>query len=245
MKLVNIKIIALLVISYSIALVAMTPLSWLMPYIEPVVAAQGIRLANVEGSVWQGKAVINEKIVGNVGFNWDVDVLSLVLLKAPVEIELTNSATDLKGTLVLTPFSVAIENATGHVDEVAVKSIYQSYRADIQGRLQLDEVSAKMGWDKTLAEASGTLSWSGGPISIPVGRSTQSFIVPTMLGTISSTESQWQAEVKGSTGETYIDASLTSDGVGTLSIKRELATEMKIPVPGSGSSLFDISQQVF
>ena len=245
MKLVNIKILALLVISYSIALVAMTPLSWLMPYVEPTLAAQGVRVSNVEGSIWHGKGLISERTIGSVNVDWDVNVISLVLFKVPINIHFSNGAMDLAGKIVLSPMSIAVQNVSGHVDEVAFKPLYQSYRADIQGRLQLEAVSAKMSWSRVLADASGDLSWSGGPISIPVGRSTQTFKVPTMLGVISSDESQWQVQVSSSTGQTYIFASLTREGLGTLSLKRELATDMNIPVPGSGSSMFDISQQVF
>jgi hypothetical protein len=245
MKLVNIKILALLVISYSFALVAMTPLTWLLPMVEPRVQAVGISLSEVNGSLWNGQALVKEKNIGSLNVQWDVKLGSLLLLKAPIEITASNSNLNVEGVVTLSPFNLSVSELNGYIDEAAFQSIYKAYRADISGRLQINSVAATMSWGKQLGEASGDLSWSGGPISIPVGRSTQNYEVPTMLGVVTSDDNQWVANINGSASQQYIQASLTQEGMATLSVKRILATEMNIPVPGSGSSLLDVSQQVF
>ncbi|MDX1474645.1 MAG: type II secretion system protein N [Reinekea sp.] len=245
MKLVNIKILALLVISYSIALVAMTPLSWLLPYVQPQLAAVGVQLTDVEGSIWQGEGVLTERNVGSAQVKWDVNAIQIPLLRLPIDLHVTNNAADVHAIVTLTPFNLSVDNLNGYVDEVLFKSVYQTYRADIKGRLQLDNVHAKLSWNKSLGDASGALSWSGGPVSLPVGRSTQTFEVPTMFGQITSSDNQWGVNIAGANQQQYITAQLDGTGVATLSVKRVLATEMKISVPGNGSSLLDISQQVF
>jgi hypothetical protein len=245
MKLVNFKLIALLIISYSLALVALTPVSWLLPLFEPRLQSVGVSLSEVDGSIWQGQGLVREKNIGYVNVQWKVNAASLLVLKLPIELTVSNSSLELQGELALSPFTVSVNNVSGYVDEVAFKNIYQSYRADISGRLRISELAAEVSWGNELKDASGELSWSGGPISIPVGRSVQDYQVPTMLGSISSDESQWLAEIMGSEKQEYIIASMNREGLATLSIKRILATEMDIPLPEGGSSLFDISQQVF
>jgi hypothetical protein len=244
MKLVNVKILALLVITYSIALIAMTPLSWLLPLVENQLTPMGVRVSQVEGSIWQGQGQISERTLGEAKVQWDIQLLPLLLLKAPIDLRITNSHADLNGTVAVSPFGVSVTGLSGHIDEKAFQSVYQPYRADISGRLQLNGVSADVSWGRKLGDASGELSWSGGPISFPVGRSIQSYEVPTMLGQLTSDENQWLVDIKGQQDQQFIQANLTREGMGTLSIKRNLATEMKIPIPGGGSSLFEVSQQV-
>jgi hypothetical protein len=245
MKLVNFKLIALLVISYSIALVALTPVSWLLPMFEPRLQAVGVSLSEVDGNIWQGQGLVREKTIGFVNVSWDVNIASLLLLKLPINLTVSNSNLEVQGQVAVSPFTVSIADVSGYIDEVALKNVYQAYRADISGRLKITDVAAEISWSNELKDASGELSWSGGPISIPVGRSVQSYQVPTMLGTISSDESQWLAQITGTDQQEYILASLNREGMANLSIKRVLATEMEIPLPSGGSSLFDMSQQVF
>lgn len=244
MKLVNIKILALLVISYSIALIAMTPLSWLLPLVENRLTPLGVSVSQVEGSIWQGQGQISERTLGNAKVQWDIQLLSLFLLKAPIDLKVSNSYADLEGTVAISPFGLSVSELSGYIDEKAFQSVYQPYRADLSGRLQLSGVSADVSWGRKLGDASGQLSWSGGPISFPVGRSVQSYQVPTMLGELTSDDSQWLVDIKGQQDQQFIQAYLTREGMGTLSIKRVLATEMNIPLPGGGSSLFEVSQQV-
>ena len=244
MKLVNFKLIALFVVSYSLALIAFTPLSWLMPMVEPKLNAQAISTSAVHGNIWRGQAIVRSRYVSEVNLSWRLKPAGMLLFKLPIELSVTSNDMDLHGLVSLSPFSVSVADLSGYLDERAALPIYSRYGVKISGRLQLDAVSADMSWSQKLGDASGSMSWSGGPLSLPVGRSTQNYEVPTMFGELSSDETQWLVSVLGSKQQEYIRANLTREGMGTLSVKRQLATEMNIPVPGNGSSLIDISQQV-
>lgn len=245
MKLVNIKILAILVFSYSLSLVAMTPLSWLLPFVEGQLAPLGVKINQAEGSLWNGSAQITERTVGSVNVNWDVRLASLLLLSLPVDVEVSNAHMNVTGMVSAGFGGLKIADLEGYIDEKAAEPFYKPYRADLSGRLQLSDVSANVSWGRSLGDATGELSWSGGPISFPVGRSTQNFEVPMMLGQITSDDSAWRFDVKNTSDQQYIAATLSREGEANLSIKRVLATDMNIPIPSGGSSLFDISQQVF
>ena len=126
----------------------------------------------------------------------------------------------------------------------AFKSIYAPLRAELNGRLQLDDVNAGIGWNRSLKDASGDLSWSGGPVSVPVGRSQQAFDVPTMLGQIHSDDTQWTVSVTNTSGDEFATGILTREGLGTVKVLRAIATDMNLPVPGNAPIIFEISQQV-
>lgn len=244
MKLVNLKILALLVISYSLALVAMIPLSWLQPLVEPRLNQLGVRLGQVEGNLWRGQSQLTERQLGTVSVQWDAHPSGMLLLSLPIDVKLTNAYLDVTGQVALSPLRLSLSQVSGYVDEKAFESIYQAYRATLSGRLQLDNVSADMGWNRSLGEVSGELSWSGGPVSVPVGRSVQSYTVPTLLGTLQSDESGWQAFVTGSDDTLMLEADLTRDWMATYAVKTALAQAMDIPLPDMGENLLKRSFEV-
>lgn len=245
MKLVNFKIIALVIVTYCLAMVALTPLAWIAPYIEGRLSQYGVQLENPRGTIWRGDSLVKIERLGEANVNWDVQALGLVLLKLPIKFEVQNKDLQVDGTLSASFGGLALNQLTGYIDESAFETVYRSYRANLSGRLQLQDVAASVKWSQELGDASGQLTWSGGPVSFPVGSSIESFDVPTIYGELMSDEQQWLLQARGSAQQTYLDAAVTRDGTATLSIKRELASDMSIPVPGSGSSLFDVSQKVF
>lgn len=245
MKLVNLKILALLVVSYSLALVTLTPVAWMLPVFETRLQNTGITLIHADGNTWQGQVLVNHPSMGYLTVGWQTNPAMFLLGKVPTQISLTNKAMDISGEVVLSPFSVSIVGLEGYADEAAFENIYQSYGSQLSGRLQLDDINLQMTWGKTLKAAWGDLTWSGGPISVPVGRNVQSYQVPMMIGELSSDESQWLVNITSGDQEQYIQASLTQEGTATLSVKRALVNDMNIPLPGSGNSLFEMSQQVF
>ena len=214
MKLVNIKILAILVFSYSLALVAMTPLSWLLPFVEGQLAPMGVKVSQAEGSIWQGSANVAERNIGQVQVDWDVRLGSLFLLSFPVDLQINNAHMNIEGLVSAGIGGLKLEGFEGHIDEKAAERIYKTYRADLSGRLQLSDVSANVSWGRKLGDASGELSWSGGPISFPVGRSTQNFEVPMMLGEITSDDNEWRVDVSNTSDQPYIAASVSKEGHG-------------------------------
>lgn len=244
MKLVNLKILALLVISYSIALVAMTPLSWLMPLVEPQLNQMGVRAETVEGSLWQGRGQFSERSVGTLDIEWDVRVPAMLLLKMPVDLHLSNDNLDISGLLQISPLGLSLSSVSGFVDEQAFASVYQAYRAELTGRLQITDLQADIGWSRKLGDASGQLTWSGGPVSVPVGRSVQRYEVPTLFGEVSSDDQRWLARVSGSDDTLMLEADLTRDWIATYAVKTALAEAMDIPLLDMGENLLKRSFEV-
>jgi len=245
MKLVNIKWVTLLVISYGLALVVLTPLQWLLPWVTPKLATLGVTLEETEGSLWQGQSLVRWQPYGYAKVDWDVELLGLLLLKLPVQVSLENPQMAVTGRVTLKPLGLTVASLNGYLDDTLLAPIYTAYKATLSGRLQLDSVAASVGWGTKLGDLSGNLTWSGGPVGIPVGRSLQNYQVPTLFGQLASDKAGWGLTVRGDRQQDYMQMSLTPTGEATLSVKRALADDMAIQVPGNGSSLFDISQQVF
>jgi hypothetical protein len=245
MKVVKIKWVILLVISYSLALVVLAPLQWLLPLVAPTLANLGVTLEEPDGNLWQGEALVRRKPYGFAKVDWDVQFVGLLALKLPVQVSLQNSQMAVTGLLLVKPAGVAVENVTGYLDDALFEPIYSAYKAKLSGRLQLDSVSAAIGWGKQLGALNGALTWSGGPVGIPMGRAVQNYQVPTLFGQLAADDQGWSLSVQGERQQTYMNMSLTPVGLAKLTVQRTLADDMAIGVPGNGTTLFDISQQVF
>lgn len=245
MKFINLKILVLFVLSYSLTLVALTPLSWLQPLIEPQLASMGVRIESLNGSVWQGQGQFRERQLGTVQLDWDVQFGGLFTGKLPISVNIERPDLSLSGVVAVTPGGYQVTGLSGYLDEGLFAPIARQYRAELQGRLQLNEVTVSMGWGRTLKGASGTATWSGGPVSFPMGRSTQRIEVPTLYGTLTDNDLGWAFNVTDVNQQVLVETQLQQDGLGEVRVKRSMAEALRLNVPGSASTIFEISQQVF
>ncbi|TCS42080.1 type II secretion system protein N [Reinekea marinisedimentorum] len=245
MKLVNFKILALLLVSYLLTLVVTAPLNWWLPHLEPQLKSNGIVLQDSAGTIWQGETNARVDRLGQFHVNWKINAFKLLLLQVPVSFHAYNVDMNVQGELSVSPLGISVRELSGYADDSAFASIAKSYKSELKGRLSIQSFAAKIGWNKSLGPAAGRVTWSGGDLVVPVGNSRKTFEVPMMIAVISSDESGWLAAVQGAEKQTYMEAQLAQDGLATLSVKRQLADDMSLPVPGSGASLLDVTQQVF
>jgi hypothetical protein len=245
MKLVNVKLLAVLLVSYIFTLVATAPLNWWLPFLEPQLKSKGLVLEDSRGTLWQGETHAKVDKLGQFYVVWEINPLKLLVLQLPVSFHAYNVDMNMTGELNVSPLGLSLNELSGYADDSAFASIAKSYKSEISGRLTVQNLVAKIGWNNSLGEAAGQLSWSGGDVTVPMGSSRKTFEVPMMVANITSDDSGWQASVQGTNKQTYIEAKLAQDGMATLSVKRQLAEDMSLPVPGNGSSLLDVTQQVF
>lgn len=245
MKLVNFKLLALLLVSYIFTLVVTAPLNWWLPFLEPQLKSNGIELQDSRGTIWQGETNAKVDGLGQFYVDWKINALKLLILQVPVSFHTYNVDMNVQGALSVSPFGLRVSELSGYADDSAFASIARSYKSELTGRLTIQSFAANVGWNKSLGDADGRVTWSGGDVVVPVGSSRRTFEVPMMIADISSSDSGWLASVQGVEKQTYIEAQLAQDGLATLSVKRQLADDMSLPVPGSGASLIDITQQVF
>lgn len=244
-KLIRPRLVAFFFAVYVLALLVMTPLSWLRQFFEPALNSAGVRLEQLDGSLWSGSAVLQTPQVRSLQVGWQAQSLALLILRLPFDIQLTNTSLNISGRLVVKPSGASLNAFSGYVDDTAFSAIAAAYGADIQGRLRLDDVALSAGWGGSLGDLEGDLSWSGGPVSVPFGTQVQTFQIPQMQGQLNSDDAKWQALVLAMDETPLIDAQLSRDGLGSLSVKRALAERLNLAIPAGRDTLFDISQRVF
>lgn len=241
---INLRLVAFFFAVYLLALVAMTPLSWLRHFFDPALQAAGIRLEQLDGSLWSGEARLQAPQTAALQLRWQAQPLYLLTLRLPFHWQLSNTSLELAGRLTVKPGGASLAGVSGYIDDTAYAAVASSYGAEIQGRLRLDNVRMSAGWSAQLGDLAGELSWSGGPVTVPFGNRRQTFPVPQMQGLLSSDEAGWQVEIQALDQTALIDATLSREGLGSLSVKRALAERLDIAIPAGRETLFEISQQV-
>lgn len=242
---INLRLVAFFFVVYLLALAALTPLSWLRQFFEPGLQSAGVRLENLEGSLWQGRAAVRAPQVAPLQLSWQSQPLYLLSARLPYQLTVRNTDLELDGRLVLKAGGASLEQVNGYIDDPAFAEIAASYGAEVRGRLRLDDVSASAGWGGSLGELGGDLSWSGGPVTVPFGSRNQTFQVPQMQGQLSSDDSGWQARVRAMDATPLIAADLGRDGMASLSVQRALAERLDLVVPAGRDTLLEVTQQVF
>ncbi|MEX2321762.1 MAG: hypothetical protein WD668_10415, partial [Saccharospirillum sp.] len=169
----------------------------------------------------------------------------LLTARLPYDVRVSSPALDVSGQVLLRPTGVGIEQVSGYVDEAAFAQVTRAYNSTLQGRLVISELNASAGWGGNLGDASGDLSWSGGPVEVPMGGSRQQFDVPQMQGQISSDETAWRVAIDALDNTSLIQAELSREGQGQVTVQRAMAERLGIPVPGGRDTLVEISQKVF
>lgn len=243
---INIRLLVFFVGVYLVALIALTPLNWIQQYAEPVLRAQGVRIQETQGNIWQGSSQLSMKGIQSLKLDWDAHPLGLFIARLPIDVHLSNPHLDLAGQVQLKPTGVSLQAVSGYIDEPVFARFAQAYGATIQGRLVASDLAASVGWRGSLGDASGDLSWSGGPVDVKMGRSSQTFDVPQMQGDILSDDNAWLVNIAGLDNTPFITAELARDGNAQIKVQRVLAERMNIPIPGGGrDTLVEMTQKVF
>ena len=100
---INIRLLVLFVLVYLGALVALTPLSWVRQYVDPLLRGQGIQLEDTQGNIWQGSGQLALRNNDQLQLSWDTQPLGLFTGRLPVDIRVTNPALEMAGQLQIKP----------------------------------------------------------------------------------------------------------------------------------------------
>lgn len=242
---INIKLVVLFVAVYLLALVVTVPLNRVVQYGDPILRSMGVSLVQPQGNIWQGESQVRVPNSPEFNLEWHVRPMGLLTGRLPYDVRAFSPALDVSGQIQLRPTGVGVDQVSGYVDDAAFSRLTRAYNSTVQGRLVMSDLSASAGWGGSLGDASGELSWSGGPVEVPMGRSRQQFDVPQMQGRISSDDTAWRVAIEALDNTSLIQAELSREGQGQVTVQRAMAERLGIPVPGGRDTLIEISQKVF
>lgn len=182
----------------------------------------GVNVQAVEGTLWQGKALVQYKSLASV-LAWDVDLLGLFSLSLPIEIDVNSQAGELLALVRpgLAGSELLIRKADIELSQI--NPFLRRQRVTLSGDLFIKDLVASYDGQR-FDYANGVASWSGGDIAYPAQRSVHERQMPPFQVKLETQESgDIHLGIRESGGNMdVIEASLSPQGEGLVQVKRKL-----------------------
>ena len=184
--------------------------------------AMGLEVVSVDGTVWEGRALISYKSVSSI-IDWNISVMDALSLSLPIEINVDSEIgkAQLFASIGLSQSSLEIVKAD--VDVSKLSPIFQRQRVVLDGDLLVKNLRVNINEQK-ISSASGLASWSGGNIAYPVGRQLHERNLPSFRAELSSSaEGSVQIGVRDADAKfNVVDLNLDAEGEVMLKVTRRL-----------------------
>lgn len=169
-------------------LIALFPadLAWKMVP-KSVTASLPLRVEQVGGTLWDGYAVAKSfsgPVKGQHVFAWNLNPLWLFLADLNAGLRVEGSDYKASGTAHFGLTGKGVSGLNGQVRADLVNALLNQFGAQASGELLLKDVTLEFGSGTDVSQATGLISWGGGPVSYRDGRRTQNIDVPGIKGTL-------------------------------------------------------------
>ena len=190
--------------------------------IQASLRSVGVLIKDVEGSVWDGRALVQYKGISSI-INWDMHLSEVFALHFPVAFFIESQAGELEALLTLGISEIELSVSRADVDLSAINPAIRSQRVTLDGQLMLKDVDLRFEEQK-LKFAKGLVSWSGGDIAYPAQRVIHQRTLPSFRGLVdTNSDGEITAGVRDSGGAfDLIEANVSSEGEALVKVKRRL-----------------------
>ncbi|MCG8312301.1 MAG: type II secretion system protein N [Pseudomonadales bacterium] len=161
-------------------------LAWkLLP--QSLTQALPIKVEQVGGTLWDGFIVgslSSGPVRGSNVFAWDLNPLWLLMADLSSGLHVEGGSFKLTGSAHVGLFGKGFSDLNGKVDTQLVNDLLKQFGAKAAGELVVRDVTLDFGSGTEVNDATGTLSWAGGPVSYRQGRNSQNLDLPAVKGTL-------------------------------------------------------------
>jgi hypothetical protein len=224
----------LFLVAWLVFMVANMPAAFVVsriPGLEPSLATAGLKLAAVEGTIWQGRAQVQYQNLDGIVV-WHLDAWGLPRMQLPLEMHLETTAGDADLSVLLSRTEQNVRIPRADIDLAKLSPLFSKQRVKLDGRLMVLDLELML-IDQVVDYVAGQLSWSGGTIGYPVGRNVRERKLPEFKGLLSMKEDVAHfglREVGGSFD--VIEATLNKDGEAMARVKGHLFSLVEENLPG-------------
>lgn len=144
----------------------------------------------VGGTVWQGflSGRVNQPVAaGPIVIRWDLQGLRLLLGEAALEIGLEGAQYRLQGSGFWGLWGKGITDFNGDLRASMLEQALAEFGVSAGGIVKLNNVSVRLSGNR-ISSAEGDIGWSGGPVSVRDGGSTQNLEFPGIKGELAEVE---------------------------------------------------------
>ena len=166
-----------------------------------------IRLANIEGRLWAGRASLFYDGWPAGRLRWSFDPGSLLRATLGFGWRIDDPGYALSGTADLAFGGIDLD-AGGRVGTVAVDRILSPYHIAAAGSLEIDRLDARLSHDLRLQAIEGAVSWTGGAVAYRLAGSEHRVTLPPL-----------DAHIETVAGEPILTASAATEDIPLLRLR--------------------------
>lgn len=238
------------VISLMVSLIVLFPANILWQQVlapQMNLDALGVRVEKVQGTIWQGKALINYRSIVSI-LSWEAQGAGLLGLQLPIDLKVVSQAGTLKSTLAIRPASINALIRDAEIQLSALNPVLKQNKLSLDGVLLVKDLELQLD-NLRPVKAEGMASWSGGDIAYPAGREVHQRNLPAFRANIETREGLIHLSIRDAQASfDVIGASLDEQGVGMMSITRRLLDLSREPWPQNSREqdvVFKVKKELF
>jgi len=226
--------LSLFLLSLLLFLLATLPINFIwQKAIAPQLKGQSIpvKVLALEGTIWDGQALVRYQQIESI-IDWDTALSGLFTLSLPLNVSVNSQAGIMKLNADIGLSSTHVELVSADIDLEPLTPLFRRQRVKLSGQfvargIQLEIVG------KQITQANGLLSWSGGDIAYPAGRSVHERTLPMFKAKL---ETKSNGDIYIGMRDTdasfdLIEGSLDLKGSAMLKVKRRLLDLSDEPWP--------------
>ena len=244
-------------VTFLLTLLITTPLHFVWQYVSPVASQLPVRVSQPTGTLWQGSAKISAPTVGELDARWKINQ-PYSLLYGQLNLDLTvdgetlnaRGITRVSGLLQGDPSAIQLEDFSGYLDAVALRSLLGPQQISLDGEFELSGLNLDVALaENRLLSASGQLVYGGGQVTYPMQRGrNQSADLPVMIATLETQGDNIVVPVVTEDGLPLGEGYLQQDGWGGLRVLRRAIDIAGQTWPDKqateDTTVFEVSQKV-
>lgn len=241
------------ILSYLVFIAMTFPVQFLFEQVKEKTRGTPVEILAIDGSLFSGQSSLKVDVGPRklpVKADWSISPFSLLLGNLGLELKMQGDQFQLDSDVALGMSTLSLSHVNGFVSDELINQFIKPQGAEIDGKVELKDVSLKMNYKDRVAEkASGELYWAGGEVVYRQGRRGQAIEMPPIKGVFASGEEGNLDFIvmEAKQGLTMGKVSVEPTGWAKISVfKRALqvAGQMK-NVPDPNKTIFEVKQKIF
>lgn len=234
---------------FTLTLALTTPLHFVWRFAQPYAANLPVKIQQVSGTIWDGQLQINERQLGLLQVQWQLDQWQLLTAQAQLAVRVAGDGLQLEGSAVIDADQVlVIRQADGFLSSKHLGPLLRRGKASLNGEFELSGLNARIDIPtKQISDLEGQVLFTGGDVGFPVNGKPIQATLPLLVGQLARNGDKSSLDIRTQEGLDIGQAFLQNDGWGGVAIRRRFLDILGQQWPAEATEetvIFEVSQKI-
>lgn len=235
-------------ISYLVFLILTAPLEYVWPKVQPHIGTLPVKIEQVQGTLWQGRARVSVPRLGKVTGQWDIQLADLLSGRVSAAIDVKGDELKFKGLVSGSFDDLHVSQGEAFLSSRYLQPILRQGRSSLTGDFELSQFSGTfLLKDQQILAADGRLLFSGGDVSFPLDGKNVSAKLPILIGAIQKPAKNVELIITNTDGQDIGNGYIQPDGWAGIGIRRRFLDILGLQWPANVAAekiIFEASQKL-